>query len=200
MKLVLATRNSGKVKEMADLLESLNIEVVSMDAYPDVPEVEEDGATFLENAVKKAKATAAATGEVALADDSGLEVDYLDGLPGVHSARFAGEPKDDRANNEKLLTLLEGVPPEKRAARFRCVIAVATPGGEVYTTEGTCEGIIIDEPRGDKGFGYDPLFYLPEFGKTFAELNLAVKNKISHRGKAVARALGIVAKLASGRK
>lgn len=199
MKLVLATRNHGKIREMAEILAPLNIEVLSMDAFPDFPEVEEDGETFLENAVKKARVTAQATGEIALADDSGLEVDCLDGRPGVHSARFAGEPKDDRANNEKLLSLMVDVPPERRTARFRCAIAVATPGGEVHTTDGTCEGVIIGEPRGGGGFGYDPLFYLRQYGKTFAELDLATKNKISHRGRALAGVLDILAELSSRR-
>jgi len=199
MKLVLATRNHGKIREMAEILAPLNIEVLSMDAFPDFPEVEEDGETFLENAVKKARVTAQATGEIALADDSGLEVDCLDGRPGVHSARFAGEPKDDRANNEKLLSLMVDVPPERRTARFRCAIAVVTPGGEVHTTDGICEGVIIREPRGGGGFGYDPLFYLRQYGKTFAELDLATKNKISHRGRALAGVLDILAELSSRR-
>ena len=199
MKLALATRNRGKVREMAAILAPLKIEVLYLDNYPDFPEVEEDGMTFLENAVKKALVTARATGEIALADDSGLEVDCLDGPPGVHSARFAGEPKDDCANNEKLLALMVDVPPERRTARFRCAIAVATPGGEVHTAEGTCEGVIIGEARGSGGFGYDSLFYLPGYGKTFAELDPAIKNKISHRGRALAGAPGILAELSCRR-
>ncbi|MCL6635806.1 MAG: XTP/dITP diphosphatase [Peptococcaceae bacterium] len=195
MKLVLATRNPGKVRELNQLLSPLGYEVVSLDQYPGVPVIIEDGATFKDNAVKKATTVARFTGQLALADDSGLEVDFLGGAPGVHSARFAGEGHDDRANNEKLLRLLAGVPPEKRAARFRCVVAVATPAGQVFTAEGTCEGVITDEPRGEGGFGYDPLFYVPAYGKTFAELDPAVKNRISHRGRALALMREILAGL-----
>ncbi|SHE88028.1 XTP/dITP diphosphohydrolase [Desulfofundulus australicus DSM 11792] len=195
MKLVLATRNPGKVRELSQLLSPLGYEVLSLEHFPGVPEVVEDGATFRDNAVKKATAVARHTGQLALADDSGLEVDYLGGAPGVRSARFAGEGHDDRANNEKLLRLLAGVPPEKRTARFRCVVAVATPEGKVLTTEGTCEGIIAEEPRGEGGFGYDPLFYVPSCGKTFAELEPEVKNRISHRGRALALMREILAGL-----
>ncbi|MBO8129539.1 MAG: XTP/dITP diphosphatase [Peptococcaceae bacterium] len=185
MHLILATRNQNKVREIAAILEPYHIEVVSLDTYPDLPEVVEDGKTFEENAVKKARTIATLTGEMALADDSGLEVDYLNGAPGVYSARFAGEPKDDVANNRKLLQLLNGVPEEKRTARFRCVMALAEPSGRVQTTEGTCEGVISFEPRGDNGFGYDPLFFVPEFGRTMAQLDLETKNSISHRGRAL---------------
>lgn len=195
MKLLLATNNRGKIREITKLLAPHGIETVSLGDFPDIGEIEEDGSTFRENAVKKASVTCERTGLAALADDSGLEVDYLDGAPGVHSARFAGEEKDDEANNKKLLSLLEGVPLERRTARFRCVMAIAVPGGWVYTAEGTCEGVIALEPRGSGGFGYDPLFYLPEYGKTLAELDLETKNKISHRGRALAGALDILAEL-----
>lgn len=200
MRLVLATSNRGKVKELSGILDPLGIEVVSLEDYPGFVEIEENGATFEENAVLKAGEAAERTGEVALADDSGLEVDYLNGRPGVHSARFAGEEKSDLANNQKLLGLMAGVPAERRTARFRCVIAVAVPGGPAHTTEGTCEGIILDEPRGTGGFGYDPLFYVPEYGQTFAELELPLKNKISHRGRALAGALELLARLARERR
>jgi len=189
MKLVLATNNKGKVREMSEMLAAYGIEVLSLNEFPQVGDIQEDGHTFKENAVKKATVTAGLTGLTSLADDSGLEVDYLDGAPGVFSARFAGKDKSDRANNEKLLRLLAGVPPDKRTARFQCVIAIARPGGSVHTVQGTCEGVIAGEPRGDMGFGYDPLFYLPQYGKTFAELDLPLKNKISHRGRALAQAL-----------
>lgn len=195
MKLVLATRNKNKIKEMIELLAPSGIEALSLDQFPRIGRIEEDGRTFRENAVKKASAVCEQTGMMALADDSGLEVDCLDGAPGVFSSRFAGEGSDDRANNEKLLELLTGVPPEQRRARFRCVIAVAAPDGFVYTAEGTCEGYIAEELRGERGFGYDPLFYLPEFGKTLAELDLKTKNKVSHRGKALLGALDILAEL-----
>lgn len=160
-------------------------ELCSVADFPELPPVVEDGQTFRENAVKKALTVAEILKEWTLADDSGLEVDALGGAPGVYSARFAGEPGDDRKNNEKLLRLLAGVPSEQRTARFRCVLALASPEGEVWTTERTCEGLIGLAPRGDQGFGYDPLFYLPELGVTMAELPEEKKNEISHRGKAM---------------
>lgn len=185
MRLVLATRNEGKVRELMELLAPLGLDVLSLKDFTNVPEIKEDGHSFTENAVKKAKAAAEATGSLALADDSGLEVDYLNGAPGVYSARFAGEDCDDRANNAKLLKMLEGVPVEKRGACFRCVVAIAVPGGEVYITEGKCEGVIAEAPSGEGGFGYDPLFYVTEHGATFAGLEPEVKNIISHRGRAL---------------
>ncbi|WP_066639180.1 XTP/dITP diphosphatase [Desulfolucanica intricata] len=197
MQLVLATRNQGKVRELRELLQDLGVEVISLEEYKDFPEIEEDGTTFKENAIKKARETAGFTGLISLADDSGLEVDYLGGEPGVHSARFAGEPKDDKANNEKLLKLMEGVPLTRRTARFRCVVAICGPKGEVHTAEGTCEGIIGTDLRGEQGFGYDPLFYLPDYEKTFAELDLSIKNKISHRGRALLKAKDIITKMLS---
>lgn len=193
MKLVLATGNQGKVKEMKAILDELNIEVYSLKDFPEIDEIVEDGATFAENAVIKARAVSKATDLVALADDSGLEVDYLDGAPGIYSARFAGEGKSDADNNDKLLSLLQEVPGNQRTARFRCVIAICTPGGQVYTADGTFEGLIGFELKGDKGFGYDPLFYLPEYGKTSAELDPDLKNQISHRGKALAKAKSVLA-------
>ncbi|CCO07948.1 XTP/dITP diphosphatase [Desulforamulus hydrothermalis] len=195
MKLVLATNNKGKVKELAEMLKHLQMQVISIGEYPGFPEVEEDGTTFMANAVKKAAAAAGFTGEICLADDSGLEVDALGGAPGVYSARFAGEPKDDAANNRKLLQLLADVPDEQRTGRFRCVIAVAEPGGAVHTAEGVCEGVILRELKGEGGFGYDPLFYLPAYQKTFAELNLEQKNAISHRGQALRKAVEILNRL-----
>ncbi|MEW5953299.1 MAG: XTP/dITP diphosphatase [Bacillota bacterium] len=191
--LVLATHNQGKVREMEKLLEGSGFKVLSLHEFPEFPEVVEDGDTFEANAIKKARETAAYTGRLALADDSGLEVDHLGGAPGVYSARFAGPARDDAANNRKLLKQLEGVPAEKRTGRFCCVVAVAAPDGRVKTARGTCEGLIGAEPRGDSGFGYDPLFYVPEYNQTFAQLDLAVKNKISHRGRAFAAAKDILA-------
>jgi len=185
---VLATKNQGKVRELQEMLQDTGFEVVSLAAYPDLPEVEEDGDTFQANAVKKAREIAVATGELVMADDSGLEVDFLNGAPGVHSARFAGEHGDNKANNQKLLKRLENVPWEKRTARFKCVVAVAAPDGRIETAEGACEGIITTEPRGKEGFGYDPLFYFPQYQKTFAELDGNIKNEVSHRGKALGKA------------
>lgn len=147
-----------------------------------LPEI---GQTFAENARLKAGLVATMTDFAALGDDSGLEVDFLNGAPGVNSARFAGEPADDGRNNDKLLELLKDVPWEQRTARFRCVVALVTSSGETYYGEGTLEGVIVFELRGDQGFGYDPLFFLPEYGKTLAELGAEVKNKLSHRVRAV---------------
>lgn len=192
MRLVLATNNKGKVKELEVLLKPLGFEVVPIETYPGFQEVEEDGDTFEANAIKKAVASADFTGELSLADDSGLEVDALGGAPGVISARFAGEPKSDEANNKKLLKLLENTPDEGRTGRFRCVIAIAEPGGKIHTADGACEGIILRELRGEGGFGYDPLFYVPQFKQTFSELSMEDKNSISHRGIALRKAQEIL--------
>ena len=162
-------------------------------------EVEETGSTFAENAIMKARIAAQRTGLVSLADDSGLEVDALQGAPGVYSARYAGEPKDDERNNDKLLKELEGVPDEQRTARFCCSLAVVSPTGEEFLTEGIVEGRILNERRGKEGFGYDPLFYLPDFGRTMAQLNLSQKNKISHRAQAFRQVVPRLKELAQGR-
>jgi XTP/dITP diphosphohydrolase len=193
--MVLATKNKNKLREVSEFLAPHGIEVVSLHEFPDLPEIEEYGETFKENAIIKATEACMFTGLMALADDSGLEVDCLEGLPGVYSSRFGGEDKDDTANNKKLLELLEGVPAEQRTARFKCVMAIATTDCFVYTAEGTCEGVIGEQPRGEGGFGYDPLFYLPEYGKTFAELDLEIKNKISHRARALTGVLDILSEL-----
>lgn len=195
MKIVLATRNENKLREVKQFLEPNGIEVVSLNEFPDFPEIEENGETFKDNATKKATEACMFTGLTALADDSGLEVDSLNDLPGIYSARFAGEHKSDEDNNNKLLELLEGLPEYQRKARFRCVMAVATTECFVYTAEGVCEGFIAEEPRGEGGFGYDPIFYLPEQEKTFAELDLETKNKISHRARALIGVLDIFSEL-----
>ncbi|WP_273484080.1 XTP/dITP diphosphatase [Desulforamulus ruminis] len=200
MKLVLATNNRGKVEELASMLQPLGFQVVPIGEYPGFVEVEEDGDTFMANAVKKARAAAEFTGQMSLADDSGLEVDALKGAPGVYSARFAGEPTDDAANNRKLLKLLEGVPPEKRTARFKCVIAIAEPGGRIHTAEGSCEGQILQELKGKGGFGYDPLFYISQYKQTFAEIDMNQKNAISHRGRALSKAVEILKHLSLNRE
>ena len=192
MDILLASRNRKKAAELRDLLSDLPVTVRSLEEFPEVAEVEEDGATFVENALKKALQAARATGLPALADDSGLEVDALGGKPGVRSARYAGEKADDRANNSKLLEALDGVPPERRAARFRCVIALALPDGEVETVEGDCRGVIHPAPRGTGGFGYDPVFYYPPLERTFSELTPEEKGRVSHRGKALAAAAAII--------
>jgi XTP/dITP diphosphohydrolase len=194
--LVLATRNKGKLSEFVRLLQDYPFRVMSLGDFPHIPEIDETGATFAENALIKAKAVVNAIGLLAVADDSGLEVDYLEGAPGVMSARFAGEPGNDQRNNLKLLELLGDVPEERRTARFRCVLAVVTPEGEEFLAEGSCEGVIAQVPRGIHGFGYDPLFFLPEFGLTMAELEPEIKNRISHRAKAFEAVKKVLTKLA----
>ncbi|NLT94088.1 MAG: XTP/dITP diphosphatase [Clostridia bacterium] len=194
-KLIVATNNKGKLQEFAKLLQPLNVKVYSLKDFPQIGEIEENGRTFIENALIKAKTVHQITGMVSLADDSGLEVDYLKGLPGVYSARFAGEPKDDKANNGKLIAMLEGVPLEKRTARFKCAIAIVDKDGKEYFAEGSCEGLILEEEIGEGGFGYDPLFYLPQYKKTFAQLDMETKNRVSHRGKATEKAMGILRKI-----
>lgn len=191
--LVVATGNRGKLAEFRTFLEPMGIEVLGLDAFPGLPPVVEDGATFAENARKKARAVAAFTGLPALADDSGLEVDALGGRPGVYSARFAGEGASDGANNEKLLGELAGVPAGRRQARYRAAVVIVVPGGAggAELVEASCEGEILEAPRGNGGFGYDPLFLVPELGKTFAELSLEERARVSHRFKAL-RALAPV--------
>ena len=157
-----------------------------------MPEIKEDGNSLRENAIIKAEAALKKTGYISMADDSGLEVYALDNKPGVHSARFAGENVDYSANNEKLLKLMRHIPEENRGACFRCVIAIAHPGEDTEVVEGRCEGAIALEPKGINGFGYDPVFIDPAFGKTFAELTFSEKNKISHRSKALAKACKIL--------
>jgi len=180
---LLATRNRDKFKEIREILGKNEWELLSLEDFPETVEVVEDGKTFYENALKKARAAFTATRIPSLADDSGLEVDYLDGVPGVLSSRFAGENASYRDNNEKLLRLMKEVPWEKRKAKFRCVVALVN-GEEEKWVEGVCNGIILSEYRGGDGFGYDPLFFVPEENKTFAEMTVREKNKISHRGKA----------------
>lgn len=184
--IVIASGNRGKVQEIAQALAGLPVRVLPLDVVGDWPAPVETGATMMENARIKADYYAACTGRACLADDSGLEVDALGGLPGVYSARFAGVHGDDAANNAKLLALLADVPEKARTARFRCCLALREPGGRTIMAEGVCEGIILRAPRGTSGFGYDPLFYLPQLGRTMAELDTAAKNAISHRGRALA--------------
>ena len=180
-----ATRNPGKLREIREIVAGTPLVWHSLDEYPEVPEVEESGATFAENARLKALQYAQATGLCTLADDSGLEVDALGGAPGVHSARYAGQPCDYAANNRKLVRALVDVPPERRGARFRCAMALARGGAVVLETEGVMAGRIIAEPRGANGFGYDPHFLLPDLGRTAAELTPAEKHARSHRGEAL---------------
>jgi XTP/dITP diphosphohydrolase len=195
--LVLASGNKGKLAEFQRLLEGLDVQIHSMKEYPEIGEIVEDGSTFAENALIKARAVCKATGKPAMADDSGLAVDALDGAPGIYSARFAGEQRSDADNNAKVLQLLEGVEDGKRTARFFCVIAIVLPDGREYTVEGTCEGTILHALQGEGGFGYDPLFYVESLDKTFAELTMEEKNRISHRGHANRKAVEIIRGLKS---
>ncbi|MFA7468323.1 MAG: XTP/dITP diphosphatase [Desulfotomaculaceae bacterium] len=192
MKIFLATENNGKIQELKRMLPWEEFDVQSIKDYPNYPEVTEDGKTFKENALKKARIAAEYTDLLSLADDSGLEVDFLDGAPGIYSARFAGEGSSDEANNRKLLKLLNGASEGKRTARFRCAVAIAEPGGKSYTAEGICEGIIAAKPAGEGGFGYDPLFYMPRHECTLAEMDMVKKNEISHRGQAMRGAMEIL--------
>lgn len=185
--LVLATRNRHKAQELASLLSDLGISIRTMEAFPQVPDVIEDGKTCEANAIKKARAVSRATGLLAVADDTGLEVDALGGQPGVYAARYAGEHVTYEDNWRKLLRELSGVPHDRRTARFITVAAIASPSGEVQVAEGQLQGVITKEPAGAQGFGYDPVFFVPELGKTLAELSPDEKNRISHRAKAFAQ-------------
>ena len=185
-KIVFATGNTGKMREIREILADLDLEVVSMKEIGFNMPIEEDGTTFEENALIKARAVAGQCGEIVLADDSGLEVDYLNREPGIYSARYMGEDTPYCVKNKNLIDRLEGVPDNKRTARFVCAIAAALPGGEVITTRGVIEGRIDYEEKGNNGFGYDPIFYVPEYGCTTAELSVEEKNRISHRARALA--------------
>ena len=182
--LVLATRNEGKISEFKELIAGFGIDIKSLKDFGPIPLVEEDGATFEDNAYKKASFTAKVLGIPALADDSGLMVGALGGMPGVRSARYGGEGATDRENNHKLLEVMKDV--EDRDASFMCIIAIAVPAGPALIYEGKCDGHITREPMGENGFGYDPLFYFPPLKKTFAQMGPEEKNQVSHRGKAMA--------------
>ena len=188
LQLLIASANKGKVAEYRELLDGLDCDLLSVDDAGISGDVEETGTTYEENARLKAVTCAERSGLITLADDSGLEVDALGGEPGVRSARYAGEHATDAQRVEYLLQKLKDVPPERRGARFVCVIAMAVPGGEVTFCRGECPGAIVMQPRGDKGFGYDPAFLLPELGVTVAELEPEVKNRLSHRGRAAVKA------------
>lgn len=187
MKLLLATTNPGKLRELRAILDGLPVEIQSLADLLSVPEAPEDEPTFEGNAIAKALYYARTFGLPTVSDDSGLEVDALDGRPGVHSARYAGPEKDDAANNAKLVAALASVPPDRRTARFRCAAALATPRGLIAVETGSIEGRIVDDARGTNGFGYDPHFYVPALGCTTAELPPELKNRYSHRGQAFSR-------------
>lgn len=184
-RIIFATGNEGKMREVRMILEDLEVPVVSMKEAGVSADIEENGTTFEENAVIKARSVMKLTGEMAMADDSGLEIDYLDGAPGIYSARFMGEDTSYDIKNAALIEKLAGVPDEKRTARFVCAIACVMPDGTTLTSRGTMEGRIAYEIRGENGFGYDPIFYLPECGCSSAEISPEQKNELSHRGKAL---------------
>ncbi len=185
--LLLATRNADKIVEITEALRGLDLELVSAASFAEIPEVEEDQPDLAGNAIKKAVTLARLTGMTALADDTGLEVDALNGAPGVFSSRYSGPNATYASNVQKLLRDLQGIEDGHRTARFRCVIAIAR-GEQISTVEGVCEGVILEAPRGCDGFGYDPVFLIPDLRKTFAELSVAEKNFISHRGQALRKA------------
>lgn len=206
-KILVATTNPGKTRELSQMLAELagQIEWHNLRDYPDAQEVEEDGVTFAENAAKKALGYAKQTGLWTIADDSGLVVDALNGLPGIFSARFAAEGNEklsrheqDLKNNTKILSLLKDIPQDRRTARFVCCMCLADPNGILIQTEGKIEGQIIDTPQGQNGFGYDPLFYVPSLGKTTAQLDSEHKNSISHRGLAVQHLKPLLKELLAG--
>lgn len=196
--LLLATTNRGKAAEYEALLKGLDLELVTLDQVGINQAAPEDYSTFEENARSKAEFYSSLSGLTTLADDSGLEVDALNGEPGVRSSRYAGETATDTERVDFLLNKLRQIPLEKRTARFRCVIAVAIPGGKTVTFEGKCAGQIALKPAGENGFGYDPIFYLPEYGKTIAEIPSELKNRLSHRGRAAQKARPFLKKLSSG--
>lgn len=194
MQLLVASRNRHKLREIEAILAELDFELKSSADIPGLAEVEENGATVRDNAIKKAVETARAAKMLTIADDTGLEVDALGGEPGVKSARYAGEEATYHENNQKLLAALRAVPMEKRTARFRCVVAIADAHGLVEVVEGICNGTILEEERGGGGFGYDPLFIPDGQVKTFAELSPDVKNRISHRAKALQKAWAVLSR------
>lgn len=186
MKCVIATKNQHKVMEILPVLEPLGVQkIFTLNDYPEIHNIEETGTTFEENALIKARAVCTHTGLPSLADDSGLEIDALNGEPGVYSARYGGPGLDDTDRNQLVLNKMADVPDSERSGRFTCVMALAFPDGRIYTRTGSCEGVITRESQGKYGFGYDPIFYLEEHGKTMAELPLSEKNRISHRARAL---------------
>lgn len=186
-RIVFASKNKGKIRELKALLEGMDIELLSLYDFPNAPEIEEDGESFFENSLKKARAISEYSGMTVIADDSGLEVDSLGGAPGIHSARYSGVGATDQKNISKLLAEMQSVSDGKRGASFRCALVLYGTNGECEAFEGELRGIIGHRPSGSEGFGYDPIFIVPEYGLTVAQLDPATKNKISHRGKAFAR-------------
>lgn len=194
-KIVFATTNAGKIKEIKEILSDFDVEVASMKEMNITADIEENGATFEENSLIKARAVSKLTGLPALADDSGLEVDYLNGEPGIYSARYLGRDTDYDYKNNYIIDKLKEAKGEERSARFVCVISLVLPDGREFVKKGVMEGRIGYEIKGENGFGYDPIFYLPEYGKTSAEISAEEKNKISHRGKALSAMKELIASL-----
>jgi XTP/dITP diphosphohydrolase len=194
LEIIIATKNLSKVKEIKDIIDNSNIKILTKKDFLQLPKIDEDGKTFQENALKKAGKISEYTGKVCLADDSGLEIDYLEGKPGIYSSRW-GNNDEERIN--KVLNLLENVPENKRNAKFVCVLVLAFPDGRKYMVKEECPGKISFIPRGKYGFGYDPIFLIPEYNQTFAELGDKIKNQISHRGKALRRMIKIINELKS---
>ena len=194
LEILIATNNLGKVREIKDILGGQQIKILTMKDFPHLPKIEEDGKTYQENAFKKARKTLEYTDKICLADDSGLEIDYLKGKPGIYSSRW-GNSDEERIN--KVLKLLEKVPINKRNAKFVCVVVLVFPDGKIYMVKEECKGSITFNPKGEHGFGYDPIFLVPEYDKTFAELGDKIKNQISHRGKAMRRMIDIINELKS---
>ena len=185
MRLIIATGNEDKVREIDEILEGTGFEAISMKQAGFNPDIVEDGTTFEENALKKAMAVHELSGEYVMADDSGLCIDALDGAPGIYSARFCGEDSTYEEKFRKIFEMLADVPEDKRTAQFVCAIAVVKPDGTSFTVRGECRGVLHEKPAGENGFGYDPIFYVPEFGMTTAQMDPEVKNSISHRGRAL---------------
>jgi XTP/dITP diphosphohydrolase len=192
LEIIIASRNKGKVREIRKVLKGSGFRIYSLSNFTDVPKIVEDGKSFAENALKKARFYSKYFGKLILSDDSGLDVDILNGLPGIYSARYGGERATNQENNQKLLREMEGIPLSKRGARFKCAIAIVSPDGREAVVEGSCKGRIGFKEVGKEGFGYDPLFILPQFGKTMAQLSLKEKNRISHRGKALGKLKKII--------
>ncbi len=192
--LVVATQNKKKLEEIREILKDFNLKIISLADYPDSPKIVENGKTFKENAVIKAVKIARFTGELTLGEDSGLCVEFLGGAPGVRSARFSGRDKDDEKNNRKLLKLMEGAPLKKRSAYYACAVALADARGLIGVVEGQCRGRIAFTPEGNFGFGYDPLFLIPKYKKTFAQLGPEIKHSMSHRFRALTKAKKIIQK------
>ncbi len=192
--LLVATRNKKKLSEIKEILKGIDLDLLSLGAYKDAPQVLENGKTFQENAVKKAVKLARFTGKLCLGEDSGLCVDALGGAPGIYSARFSGKDKNDIENNLKLLDLLKGLPFSERKAHYLCAVALADRRGLLGVAEGRCSGLIAYELKGSAGFGYDPLFYIPKYKKTFAQLGEKIKHKMSHRYHALKKARRIIQK------